>query len=192
MSDIQGSGAAEAPAPGTLASALGPAPTLQPLKVGPLTIGPQQPGAAATSGQSAPATTGNTIIDQIVTHITDIGEQLIADLTYAEALASYVDPSTGAAADPNGAQALAAIIPLVTLVVQGPPAAASGGTAPTVPKLPHVVTDLQKARIVLLRFQDPKFLAALAPLAQDIQQQLGSLLGVAGVVAKVLGMAAVG
>lgn len=166
--------------------------------VGASTIAPATGGAPQSGGAAFTiAPTGDGPVDNIVKQVTALGEKIIRDLTYAQALASYVDPATGQQADPNGALALGALIPLVTLIVNGPPvatAAAGGkGAAVAVPSLPdpHVITDIQKARIVLLRFQDPKFKAALAPLAQDIQQQAGSLLGIGGVVVKVLGLAGV-
>lgn len=138
-------------------------------------------------------------LQHLVDGMRQAGADLIADLQYALALASYKDPAiNGTPADPAGMSAYAALIPLVQLVINGPPA--GEGAVPMPPDgKPRVITDLEKFRIVQNRFSDPGFKNAMAPLIQDIQSKIGlgggvllgggNALSLVGGVGKILGLA---
>lgn len=126
------------------------------------------------------------IEDKIAAEVDKLGETLIADLEAALSLASFKDATSGAVADPAGAQAYAAVLPIVKLIVHGPSMAP--GAAPAGP--PGPITFIAKARIVRIAIQSPAFQQAIAPMVQDIQQQLGSVLTGGLGFARVLGLAA--
>ena len=87
---------------------------------------PAAPLTAATGETVMPALTGNPLND-LYNAIQSQGDKLIADLQAALALANYQLPGGSAVTVPHrGDRDHRALIPLVQLVIDGPPAATSG------------------------------------------------------------------
>lgn len=157
---------------------------------------PVAPLAAATGATSMAALTGNPLND-LFNAITEQGDKLIADLQAALALANYQLPGSTATADPIAATAIQALIPLVQLVIDGPPAAppAAGATAaaPAAASAAGIMTQAEKLRIISITVQSTAFKQAVSPFVVDTVQQVQGLIngmmtlftgaGIAGLVA---------
>lgn len=135
--------------------------------------------AAVTGVTPMASLTGNPIAD-LLNAITAQGNALIADLQTALNLANYQLPGGTAVADPIAATAIAALIPLVQLVINGPPAAtpASGATGTTTPApaTPGIMTEAEKLRIVAITVQSTAFKQAVSPFIVDTVQQVQGLI----------------
>lgn len=132
--------------------------------------------AVATGAKPMAALTGNPLAD-LLNAITTQGNTLIADLQAAENLANYQIPG-GGLADPIAATAIAALIPLVQLVINGPPAApAAAGSTVTAPSaVPGIMTEAEKLRIVAITVQSAAFKSAVSPFIVDTIAQVQGLI----------------
>lgn len=137
-----------------------------------------RPGGVA----SATATTGSGPEDQIIAKINELGAKLIDDLQQAEAYASATD-AAGQMADAAAAPCYSALIPVVQLVVNGPKP--KDGALPP-PAEPGIVTKVEKLRIIRIALQSTNLRNACAPLVQDVQTQVGSVLGMGAGIARIV------
>lgn len=140
-------------------------------------------GAGATSSASGPL--GTQPEDAIIAKINELGTKLIADLQMARDYASAKGPD-GQLADAAAAPCYEALIPVVTLVVNGPtPASGVSPTAAMATEL-GVVTKVEKLRIIRIALQSTSLRNACAPLVQDVQTQINSVLGMGAGIARVV------
>lgn len=136
---------------------------------------------AASTGVPSMATnlTGNALTD-LLNAITTQGNALIADLQNALNLANYQLPGGTTVADPIAATAIAALIPLVQLIINGPPAApvtgATGTTTTASAATPGIMTEAEKLRIVSITVQSTAFKQAVSPFIVDTVQQVQGLI----------------
>ena len=135
----------------------------------------QNPVAAATGATAMPALTGNPMTD-LYNAIEAQGNELIADLQAALNLANYQIPG-GGTADPIAATAIAALIPLVQLVIDGPPSVTpAAGAAPAPAGTPGILTEAEKIRIITITVQSTAFKQAVSPFVVDTIQQVQGLI----------------
>jgi hypothetical protein len=137
--------------------------------------------AVATGAKPMAALTGNPLAD-LLNAITAQGNTLIVDLQNALNLANYQLPGGTTVADPIAATAIQALIPLVQLVINGPPAApaAAGTTAGTTAAAPSatsgIMTEAEKLRIVAITVQSTAFKQAVSPFVVDTVAQVQGLI----------------
>lgn len=136
--------------------------------------------------------------DAIIATIATQGANLIADLQAAHDLAAFTDKN-GQQADYAAAQCYAALIPIVQLVVNGPPSAqaaqqqssaaaqtAAAPTATTPQQATGVVTRIEKLRIIRIAINGTPLKNSCAALVQDVQTQVANVLTGAAGIARVL------
>lgn len=134
--------------------------------------------ATATGTTPMASLTGNPLAD-LLNAITTQGNALITDLQNALNLANYQLPGGTTVADPIAATAIQALIPLVQLVINGPPAATTAGTsttAPATPAAPGIMTEAEKLRIISMTVQSTAFKQAVSPFLVDTVQQVQGLI----------------
>lgn len=138
-----------------------------------------KPQGAASAASPLSAATGNVALTgnpeaDLFNTIQNMGTALLTDL---QAASSYANAPAqgGGIADPIAAPAMAAIIPLVQMIINGPPAAA-GATAPAGSATPPgVITVVEKVRIIRMAIESQAFKSAVAPLILDEVQNIQNL-----------------